>query len=89
MLVLCVFVLLTVATLGARRRRAAACTRARADWLIDGAGLLVQGLVVPALGASWHLWLVSDHGTRSPGRVRRVSWPVAFGLNFVVVDYLY
>lgn len=89
MLVLCVFVLLIVATLGTRRRRAAAvCTRARADWVLDGAGLLVQGLVVPALGASFTYGLCQTLAPSLQG-VWTVSGPVAFGLNFVVVDYLY
>ena len=86
MLVLCVFVLLTVATLGARRRRAAACTEAQGPLGDQGAGLLVQGLVVPALGASCiyglcqtmapslqGMWTVSGRSPLVPTCRRRLS----------------
>jgi len=88
MLVLCVFVLLTGVTLGVRRERAAVCTRAGTEWVIDGTGLLVQGLVVPALGASF-IYGVCKTVAPSLEGVLTVSGLVAFGLNFVVVDYLY
>jgi sterol desaturase/sphingolipid hydroxylase (fatty acid hydroxylase superfamily) len=88
MLVLCVFLLLTVTTLWAPRRRAEAYTRARADWVLDGAGLLVQGLMVPALGASCIYGVCQIVAPCLQGAFT-VSGPVAFGLNFVVVDYLY
>src|SRR6185503_6574857 len=58
------------------------------DWLLDGVGLALQGGVIPLLSATvayglWAQLLPSGRGAW------HLPAPVAFVLNFVVVDYLY
>ena len=69
-------------------RRRSILTRGADEWVVDLSGLLVQGAAVP-LGqwvfATW-VWPALVPGWRA-------AWdapaPVAFRLDFVVVDYLY
>lgn len=58
------------------------------DWVLDGAGLLVQGTLVPALQLSV---VVGSWATLAPGWQGALDVPgaAAFLLNFVLVDWLY
>jgi sterol desaturase/sphingolipid hydroxylase (fatty acid hydroxylase superfamily) len=62
--------------------------KSRQDWWLDGLGLVMQGLVIPLLQVTAIAALYAQlfpqwaHRLQMPG-------PVAFGLSFAVVDYLY
>lgn len=82
------FVLLMVRTAAAPETRARLAAKPAADWVLDLAGLLVQGTLVP-LGQAWlagHLLAGAFPGLA--GSVA-VPAPVGFLLAFVGVDYLY
>jgi sterol desaturase/sphingolipid hydroxylase (fatty acid hydroxylase superfamily) len=60
----------------------------RADHLLNLAGLVVQGVAVPAAG---YLLVISVMAPRWPeyAAILPLGWWGAFMLNFVVVDLLY
>jgi sterol desaturase/sphingolipid hydroxylase (fatty acid hydroxylase superfamily) len=87
-LVLVAFAALVVSAWGRDRGRSAIRTRAPGEWLLDGSGLVMQGLVVPlaqtALGPAALRWA-------APGLEGSLALPAAaaFLLHFVGVDYAY
>ncbi|TDR45022.1 sterol desaturase/sphingolipid hydroxylase (fatty acid hydroxylase superfamily) [Tahibacter aquaticus] len=80
------FVLL--AWLERRRRDPAALRYARSDWLLNLAGLAVQGVLVPLAGFFIATRVLAEHLPGLAG-VLPLGWFGAFLLNFVVVDFLY
>lgn len=82
------FLLLAAITLAARRTRRAALGRGAADWLLDGAGLIMQGVVVPLVQIAL-VYTLLNLAVPQARDTLRVPAPAAFLLNFVVVDYLY
>jgi sterol desaturase/sphingolipid hydroxylase (fatty acid hydroxylase superfamily) len=82
------FSLLSLATLADSRVRRRSLARSRAEWAVDAASLVSQGLLVPLLQTSL---LVLGLRWAAPGLEASVSVPpaAAFLLNFVAVDYLY
>lgn len=81
-----VFWVLFAGVLGAPAGRAALRRRGWQDWVLDLAGLAVQGTLVPVLT----LTLAAGVWPRLiPGGTLAVGWLGGFVLNFVVVDYLY
>jgi sterol desaturase/sphingolipid hydroxylase (fatty acid hydroxylase superfamily) len=61
---------------------------ARADHLLNFAGLIIQGLVVPAAGYLIATRVLAMRLPDSAGTIR-IGWMGAFALNFVAVDFLY
>ncbi len=62
--------------------------RSRGEWLADGAGLLVQGVVVPFVETALVYAGLYRFFPQLRGAVA-ISPITAFALNFVLVDYLY
>jgi sterol desaturase/sphingolipid hydroxylase (fatty acid hydroxylase superfamily) len=58
------------------------------DWLLDGMGLLVQGILIPLLQATL-VYSFYRHVLPIPPGYFKVSPVLAFLLSFVLVDYLY
>ncbi|MCU0541771.1 MAG: sterol desaturase family protein [Oscillatoriaceae cyanobacterium Prado104] len=58
------------------------------DWLLDSAGLCVQGMLIPLLQATVIYQLYRHWLPLSPGKLH-ASLIVTFMLSFVAVDYLY
>lgn len=86
LLLLVVFWALFAAVLGSPAGRARLRRRGWQDWVLDLAGLGVQGTLIPMLSTLfatrlWPLLLPADG--------LRVGWVGGFLLNFVLVDYLY
>ncbi|AFY66627.1 sterol desaturase family protein [Geitlerinema sp. PCC 7407] len=83
-----IFVLLVAWTVARSDGRRSLMVRSPGDWLLDLLGLNVQGLVVPlvqsvlAIQMGRWLWPAAQRTLVLPGAI-------AFGLSFVVVDYLY
>lgn len=79
---------LAVLTLAVRSARAESLSRSGDDWLVDGAGLFVQGVAVPALQI---IFVGALGAVLLPGL--RGAWHIpaeaAFLLNFVAIDYAY
>ncbi len=88
MIVLASFLMLTAITFATGAARRAALSRSGADWLLDAAGLIVQGLVIPLLQTTLIYQLFSLLLPQMKGSLEVHPIP-AFLLNFVVVDYLY
>ena len=88
MIVFVSFWVLAALTFALRRSRSAALRRTGAEWILDTSGLLVQGLVIPALEISLLYWLMRQIAPEAKGRLA-LSWAPANLLNFVVIDYLY
>lgn len=63
-------------------------TYTRADYLLNFAGLAIQGMLVPAAGYLIATRLLPVHWPDLAGTLR-IGWLGAFALNFVVVDFLY
>src|SRR5436190_12389102 len=61
---------------------------ARADHLLNLAGLLIQGAMVPVCGYLIATRMLAVHWPDAAGTVR-IGWVGAFALNFVAVDGLY
>ena len=59
-----------------------------ADWLLDGAGLWVQGLLIPLLQLTL-LQTLYQQLLPGYGHSLRLQPVFAFTLSFVAVDYLY
>ncbi|MBE8996757.1 sterol desaturase family protein [Nostoc sp. LEGE 12447] len=62
--------------------------KSREDWLLDGTGLTIQGILIPLLQASLVYWLYQYLLPTQQGCLK-VSVVPAFIISFVVVDYLY
>jgi sterol desaturase/sphingolipid hydroxylase (fatty acid hydroxylase superfamily) len=88
MIVFFSFLLLAAMTLSLRRLRAPALSREPADWVMDGTGLIVQGVAVPALQAILVFGLLSELFPGGRGALD-ISAASGFLINFVAVDYLY
>lgn len=88
MMVFISFWLLAALTFSLKGERASALKRNAADWTLDISGLLVQGLVIPALEIALVYGLLNLIAPQAKGSVE-VSRAFGFLLNFVAVDYLY
>jgi sterol desaturase/sphingolipid hydroxylase (fatty acid hydroxylase superfamily) len=88
MLVFAAFISLAIITLAVKESRRAALSRDASTWLLDTAGLLVQGILIPLLQTTLVYSLFSFLLPQAKGSLD--LHPItAFLLNFVVVDYLY
>src|SRR5262245_8018002 len=88
MIVFLSFLLLAALTFSLRQPRSLVLRRKPADWVLDGAGLLIQGIVVPASQAILIFGLLFALIPKAHGALN-LSATSGFLLNFVVVDYLY
>jgi sterol desaturase/sphingolipid hydroxylase (fatty acid hydroxylase superfamily) len=88
MLVFISFLLLATLTFSLRQTRERVRLREPADWALDGAGLVIQGVVVPALQSALIFGLLSGIAPKARG-ILSLSTVSGFLLNFVLVDYLY
>ncbi len=86
MLVFFAFAVLLVATSLLRGRDYFA--RTRDEWLVDGAGLIAQGVLVPLLETFAIVALLAAVAPRLRGAID-LSFAEGFLLNFVVIDYAY
>ncbi|MBD2164669.1 sterol desaturase family protein [Calothrix membranacea FACHB-236] len=62
--------------------------KSREDWLLDGVGLTIQGVIIPLLQATlvyelYHYLLPHSKG------ILQISPILSFIISFIVVDYLY
>ena len=80
--------LLLVATYGRRGGWTRLRRRTRADWLLDGSGLALQGIVVPWLQTTILVVLLQQAAPTWRGSVSLSPW-LAFAISFVGVDYAY
>lgn len=88
MLVFVAFVSLAIITLMVKESRRAVLSRDASAWLLDTAGLWVQGILIPLLQMTLVYSLFSLLLPQAKGSLD--LHPIAaFLLNFVVVDYLY
>jgi sterol desaturase/sphingolipid hydroxylase (fatty acid hydroxylase superfamily) len=87
-LTLVAFWALVLATAAVPASRAALRDKGRDEWLLDWANLVVQGIVIPLVLV---VGLERAYAWLAPGwhGALRVPAPVAFVLDFVVIDYLY
>ncbi|MEB3213819.1 MAG: sterol desaturase family protein [Leptolyngbyaceae bacterium] len=62
--------------------------KSKADWILDGLGLITQGIVIPALQVTviYRLW---SWIVPSWENAIHLGWGWQFSLSFVCVDYLY
>ena len=88
MLVFISFLLLAALTFSLEKPRRAALARGKSDWLLDAAGLAVQGLAIPFLQTTLVYGLFAALAPRWRGALD-LPPVAAFLLNFVLVDYLY
>src|SRR5262245_58168387 len=88
MIVFISFLLFAALTFSLRQTRSRSCRRKPADWVLDGSGLVVQGVVVPILQTILIFGLLSGLVPEARGILNLSAIP-AFLINFVVVDYLY
>jgi sterol desaturase/sphingolipid hydroxylase (fatty acid hydroxylase superfamily) len=88
MIVLASFVLLVSLTLAASESRRATLNRNPSDWALDWSGLIVQGIVIPALQTTVVYGLLSLSIPQAKGALD-ISPLWSFLLNFVAIDYLY
>jgi sterol desaturase/sphingolipid hydroxylase (fatty acid hydroxylase superfamily) len=88
MIVFITFWLLVMITLALASARRSAFARTAAEWALDLAGLLAQGVLVPALQMTMAYGLMSVMIPSAKGAITMPPLP-AFLLNFVAVDYLY
>jgi sterol desaturase/sphingolipid hydroxylase (fatty acid hydroxylase superfamily) len=88
MIVLASFLILTAITFAVRESRRVVLGRNGEDWLLDVAGLIVQGVAIPLLQTTLVYGLFSLLLPPAKG-VFEVHPVIAFLLNFIVVDYLY
>lgn len=88
MIIFATFIILAALTFTGKELRQAALARNRQDWLLDAAGLLVQGVAIPFLQITFIYWLFSMLLPQTKGSLAVSPW-FAFLLNFVVVDYFY
>jgi sterol desaturase/sphingolipid hydroxylase (fatty acid hydroxylase superfamily) len=88
MIVFISFLLLAALTVSPPYTRSRAGGRKPTDWALDGAGLVIQGVVVPALQSMVIFGSLSSLVPELRG-VLSLSAVSGFLLNFVLVDYLY
>jgi sterol desaturase/sphingolipid hydroxylase (fatty acid hydroxylase superfamily) len=88
LLIFAVFVTLVAALLASQSGRLHLQTKPRADWLMDGVGLSIQGIIIPLLQMTVVYQLYDRLLPLAPG-VLHLSPLVAFLVSFVIVDYLY
>lgn len=88
MLVFLTFLGLVLATLLSPAARRRMLSRTSGEWVLDGLGLWVQGVLIPVL----QVWLVvrgcAWFFPHLQGWLHLPFW-LAFALNFVVIDYAY
>lgn len=63
-------------------------SKSREDWLLDSAGLLIQGISIPLLQATL-IYSLYRHLLPFPPGCLKLSPVLTFLLSFVLVDYLY
>jgi len=88
MIVFISFLSLAALTFSARHTRSSVSRRTPADWALDGAGLAIQGAVVPFLQSILIFEALSGIAPKAQG-ILDLSAGSGFLLNFVLVDYLY
>src|SRR5262245_51280036 len=88
MIVFLSFLLLAALTFSLQERRSQALHRSWADWFLDSSGLLIQGLVIPALQGILLSGLLSRLAPGARG-ILNLSAGSGLLLNFVLIDYLY
>ena len=88
MIVFISFCLLAALTFSFSGERASALRRDAKDWTLDISGLLVQGLIIPALEVGLIYGLLNMIAPAARGSLE-MSGVFGFLLNFVMVDYLY
>lgn len=88
MILLISFLILAATTFVVRDSRRSVLGRSNGDWVLDAAGLMVQGIVIPLLQTTfvYGLFLLLLPQMKGSLDVHPI---VAFLLNFVAVDYLY
>ncbi|MGL5065559.1 MAG: sterol desaturase family protein [Microcoleus sp.] len=87
-LVFLTFVGLLGWTLGERSSRTQLQAKSLEDWLLDSAGLFVQGILIPLLQATVIYQLYRHFLPLPPGKLHG-TLILTFILSFVAVDYLY
>jgi len=88
MIIFASFIILATLTFLIKEARQLVLARNIRDWMIDAAGLLVQGIAVPLLQITLIYWLFSLALPQAKGSLG-LSPLFAFLLNFIFVDYLY
>jgi sterol desaturase/sphingolipid hydroxylase (fatty acid hydroxylase superfamily) len=88
MIIFASFIILATLTFIIKGVRRVVLARNSKDWMIDAAGLLVQGIAVPFLQITLIYWLFSLLLPQAKGSIE-VSPVLSFLLNFIFVDYLY
>lgn len=83
-----VFSALVLGTLADRDLARAVRRKAGGEWVLDGAGLFVQGTLIPLLAAFPLAWLLAKALPGVAGRLAVPGW-AGFLLSFVLVDYAY
>jgi sterol desaturase/sphingolipid hydroxylase (fatty acid hydroxylase superfamily) len=86
--VLTAFIVLGVSTWCREAARAALVRRDWGEWILDGSGLVVQGVAIPLAQTGVLYLLLSQLLPALKGRLVLAPW-VGFLLNFVLVDYAY
>jgi sterol desaturase/sphingolipid hydroxylase (fatty acid hydroxylase superfamily) len=87
-IVFLVFLLLAALTVARPATRRRAFDRTGDEWMLDGVGLLAQGIAVPAMQAAIVYGLLAKLVPEARGALH-LSGASAFLLNFVLVDYIY
>lgn len=82
------FVGLTCATLLSQDHRQKLKLRGFHEWIIDGLGLIIQGWVIPLVGAQLIVLCLNSYAPTLYGMFD-CGWLGGFLINFVLVDYLY
>jgi len=82
------FILLVIATVASPSGLAALRQKPWQDWLLDGCGLAMQGLLIPLLQGTLVYWL---YGFSLPKFHQCLQIPAIAGflISFILVDYLY
>ncbi|MEH2178962.1 sterol desaturase family protein [Nostoc sp.] len=62
--------------------------KSREDWLLDGIGLTIQGILIPLLQATLVYWFYQYLLPSQQGYLKVSLFP-AFIISFVMIDYLY
>ncbi|MCC5644384.1 sterol desaturase family protein [Nostoc sp. CHAB 5824] len=62
--------------------------KSREDWLLDGIGLTIQGILIPLLQATL-VYRLYQHLLPNQQGYLKISLIPAFIISFVVIDYLY
>ncbi|MDZ8051359.1 MAG: sterol desaturase family protein [Aulosira sp. ZfuVER01] len=75
-------------TISDRVSRTQLKVKSRQDWLLDGIGLTIQGILIPLLQATLVYWLYHNLLPNYQGYLK-VSPIFTFFISFVLIDYLY